>query len=146
MQDFRQWFCQFAATGSYWPIPAWALAPRDSWVGWRAHEWPLNERAGIFLVAVHDRIGAHVSDRLDRERRVEAAHRREGRAADDEQVRDVPALAVAIHHGSLRIIPHARAALMVRARGALALGRAPHVRRARGAAQLLQLPQQELDA
>ena len=58
----------------------------------------LRERSGIFLVPIHDGIGAHVSDCLDRERRIEPAHRGEGRAADDEQVRNVPALAVAIHY------------------------------------------------
>src|SRR5437867_6620931 len=80
----------------------------------------LRERSGILLVAIHDRIGAHVGERLDRERRIEAAHRWVSRAADDEEVGDVPALAVAVHHRSLRITPHARAALVVRAWGALA--------------------------
>jgi len=57
----------------------------------RSYEVPLQERSGILLVAIHDRIGAHVGERLDRERRIEAAHRREGRAANDEEVWDVPA-------------------------------------------------------
>jgi hypothetical protein len=77
----------------------------------RSYEVPLQERSGILLVAIHDRIGAHVGERLDRERRIEAAHRREGRAANDEEVWDVPALPVAIHHRGLRIATHAGAAL-----------------------------------
>src|ERR1700731_2432930 len=100
-------------------------------------EWPLYERTGILFVAIHDRISAHVSDRLDRERGIEAAHGWERRAADDEKVRNVPALAVAVHHGSLWVIPHARAALVVRARRPRAQRRAPHVRRTHGAAQFL---------
>ena len=35
----------------------------------------LYERPGIFLVAIHERIGAHVGERLDCKRRIEAAHR-----------------------------------------------------------------------
>src|SRR6266849_4279052 len=57
----------------------------------------LQQRPGALLISVHDRIGAHIGERLDGERRIEAAARWEGRAADDEEVRDVPALAVAVH-------------------------------------------------
>src|ERR1700732_331876 len=81
----------------------------------RATESPLQERSGMILVAIHDRLGAHVGERLDRERWIEAAHRWEGRAADDEEVGDVPALAVAVHHRILWIASHAGAALVVRA-------------------------------
>ena len=36
--------------------------------------WTLRERPGTILVPVHYRIGGHVGERLDRERRIEAAH------------------------------------------------------------------------
>src|SRR5262249_53893413 len=79
---------------------------------------PLHERSWRVPVAGHDRVGAHVRERLDGERGIETAHRREGRTADNEQVWYVPALAVAIHNGRLGIAAHARAALMVRTRRA----------------------------
>src|SRR4051812_30345882 len=53
---------------------------------------PLDKRAGILPVAVHDRIGRHVGERLDGERRIKAAHGRMGRRSHDEEIRDVPAL------------------------------------------------------
>src|SRR5262245_43915883 len=53
----------------------------------------LEQRSRVLLVAVGDGVGAHIGERLDGQRRIEAAHRREARAADDEQVRNVPALA-----------------------------------------------------
>src|SRR3954454_22426266 len=74
---------------------------------------PLDQRSGIFAVAIHNRVGAHERDGLDRQRGIEAAHRRVGRAAEDEEVGDVPTLAVAIHYRRFRITAHARAALMV---------------------------------
>ena len=65
-----------------------------------------DERFWLVPVAMHDRVGAHVRERLNGERRVEPAHRREGRTADDEQIRNVPALTVAIHHRCFRIAAH----------------------------------------
>ena len=43
----------------------------------------LHERSGTVLVTIHDCIGAHVCERLNRERRIEAAHRWEGRATQN---------------------------------------------------------------
>src|ERR1700686_1267866 len=90
---------------------------------------PLHERAGSAFVAFHDGIGAHIGERLDGERGIEAAHRWKGRAANQEEVRNVPGLAVAVHDRSFRVIAHARAALMMRARGARTEGPTPHLRR-----------------
>jgi hypothetical protein len=42
----------------------------------------LQQRARTVLVPVHNCVRAHIGERLDGERRVEAAHAREGRAAD----------------------------------------------------------------
>src|SRR5947209_7168306 len=54
----------------------------------------LKKCAGILLVPTDDGVGAHIGQRLDGQRRIEAAAlRREGRAADHEQVRHVPGLA-----------------------------------------------------
>ena len=102
--------------------------------------------ARALLVAVDDRVGAHVGERLDRQRRIEPAHRREGRAADHEQVRDVPALAVLVDDRRLGIAAHARAALVVRAGLARAERRPPDLRCAHRAADLLHLLLHELDA
>src|SRR5437667_6006307 len=55
-----------------------------------------DQRARALPVAVHDRVRRHVGQRLDRKRRVEARLRREIRAADHEQVGNVPALAVLV--------------------------------------------------
>src|SRR5947207_12504839 len=88
-----------------------------------------DERSSLVPVAMHDRVGAHIRERLNGERRIEPAHRREGRTADDEQIRNVPALAVAIHHRCFWIAAHPRAALMVRARRARTRGSPPHMRR-----------------
>src|SRR5215475_1774788 len=77
-------------------------------------EQTLQERSRTLPVTVHDRIGAHIGERLDGERRIEPAHARERGAPDDEQVRHIPALPVAIDHGGLRIASHARSALVVR--------------------------------
>jgi KUP system potassium uptake protein len=49
----------------------------------------LQQGPRIFLVPVGDGVGAHVGQRLYGEGRIEPAHRRERRAADDEQVGDV---------------------------------------------------------
>src|ERR1700691_842668 len=76
-----------------------------------------------FLVSIDQRVGAHIGQRLDGERRVEAgAHGWEGRAADDEQIRNVPALAVTVHDRILRIAAHPRSTLVMRARDALVQG------------------------
>src|SRR5215831_4396027 len=66
----------------------------------------LQQRARILPIAVRDCVGAHEGKRLDGERRIESAHAREGRAAHDEEVGDVPALAVAVDHRGLRIAAH----------------------------------------
>ena len=58
----------------------------------------LHESAGAFLVPIHDRVGTHISKRLNGQRWIEAAHRWKCRATDDEQIRNIPALAVAVHH------------------------------------------------
>src|SRR6185436_9292503 len=47
--------------------------------------WESGERPRLAPVALHDRVGAQVGERLDGERRIETAHRRKRRAADDEQ-------------------------------------------------------------
>jgi hypothetical protein len=54
-------------------------------------QWPR-----IVTVPVSDRVGTHIGERLDGERRVEAAHRRERRTPDHKQIGHVPALAVAV--------------------------------------------------
>src|ERR1051326_398150 len=69
----------------------------------------------VVLVPFYDRIRTHVGKRLNGQRRVETAHRGERGAADDEQVRDIPALAVAIHDRGLWIVSHAGTTLMMRA-------------------------------
>jgi hypothetical protein len=51
---------------------------------------------------------------------------------DREEIRDIPALAVAIHDRCLRIAPHPRASLVVRAGSSRACGGTPHVPRAHG--------------
>src|SRR5438874_12989297 len=71
-----------------WPnlIPAFARTPPSRRVGaanesyarldgtlFRAMTKRLNQRAGIVAVAVHDGVRAHIGERLDRERRIEAA-------------------------------------------------------------------------
>src|SRR4051812_18403575 len=85
---------------------------------WPNSPWlpgPLDQRAGSLLIAIDDRVGAHKGERLNRQRRIESAHGRMGRAAEDEQVGNIPTLAVAVHHRGLRIASHAGAALVVRA-------------------------------
>ncbi len=106
----------------------------------------LNKRAGIFLIAIDDGIGAHVSERLDGERGIEAAHRWKGRAADDEEIGDIPTLALAVDDRSLWIATHARAAFVVGAGHSGAGRRTPDVLRARGAAEFLQFVHQEVEA
>src|SRR5205807_6975536 len=80
------------------------------------------------------------------EGRIEPAHGRECGAPDDEEVRDIPALAVAIDYGGLWIASHARPALMVSTRRARAQRGAPHLHRPHGASDLLHLLHHELDA
>ena len=58
----------------------------------------LQQQLRISPVPVGDRIGTHISERLDGERRVEATHRRECRTPDHEQIGHVPTLAVAVDH------------------------------------------------
>src|SRR5262245_47290025 len=107
----------------------------------------LEQRSRILLVAIGDRVGAHIGERLNGERRIKAAHRREARTADDEEVRNIPALAVAVHYRRLGIAAHARAALVVRARRTRGADRStPHDRRAHRATDLLHLVLHELDA
>src|SRR5262245_36413280 len=48
----------------------------------------LDQLARVLPVLVHDRVGGHVGERLDRERRVVARRGREVGAADDEQIGD----------------------------------------------------------
>src|SRR6516165_7426792 len=105
----------------------------------------LYERSGVDFVALHDRISTHVGERLDGECRIEASHRWKRRAADDEQVGDVPTLAEAVHNGSCWISPHARATLVVRPRSARPHAPTPHPCGAHRAAQLFQLARHELD-
>src|SRR5262245_7367646 len=120
-----------------------ASVSASTWLpGWGV----LQQRTRILLITVHDRIGAHVGQRLDRERRVESAHCRVGRAADDEQVRHVPALPVLVHHRGLGIVAHARAALMVSHGSTRRQRRTPHLRTAHGAPDLLHLLVHELEA
>ena len=45
--------------------------------------------------SVDDRISAHEGERLDREFQIETRHSREGRTADDEEIWNIPALAIA---------------------------------------------------
>src|SRR5205814_32055 len=52
--------------------------------GRRTPEQELQEGSRILLVTVHDRISAHIGERLDREGRIEPAHGRECGAPDDE--------------------------------------------------------------
>src|SRR6185312_4929643 len=49
------------------------------------------QRSRIFPVAVDDRIRAHEGERLDGQRRIEARLRRKRRAADHEQIGNIPA-------------------------------------------------------
>src|SRR5262245_63653385 len=106
----------------------------------------LQQWSGPLPIAIRDRVGAHIGEGLDGERRIEAALGREGRAADDEEVRDIPALAVAVHYRGPGIAAHARAALVVSGRSAGALRRAPYPRRAHCAAELLDLVHHEFGA
>src|SRR5262249_2672207 len=76
----------------------------------------LHERSWIVFIPLHDRVGGHVGQGLDRKCRVETAHRWERRATDDEEVRNVPTLAVTVHDGSPRITSHSRPPFVVRAR------------------------------
>src|SRR3982074_2081659 len=73
----------------------------------------LEQGSRTLFISIRDRVGAHIGERLDRQRWIEAAHRGEGGAADDEEIRDIPALAVAVHHRGLRVAPHARAAFVM---------------------------------
>ena len=52
----------------------------------------LDQRARALAVAVDDGVSAHKGERLDSRRWIESTHGRKRRAADDEQVRNVPAL------------------------------------------------------
>jgi hypothetical protein len=78
--------CYLLASGGFPPG-----APADEHRS--LHEW-----ARALTVAVRDRIGGHIGERLDRERRIVARRGREVRAADDEQIGDVPALRVFVDH------------------------------------------------
>src|SRR3977135_955023 len=108
--------------------------------------WLLQQRPRILLVSSDDRIGGHVRERLNRECRVKARTGRERRTADDAEVEDVPALRVAVHPRRLLLPPASRAALVVRDRRARAGWCAPPLRRTHRAAELFQLPMDELDA
>jgi hypothetical protein len=58
----------------------------------------LKERPWSFLVAAYDCVRRHICQRLHVQGGVEAANGRVGRATSDEQVGDVPALAVTVDH------------------------------------------------
>src|SRR6516162_2730629 len=65
----------------------------ESLCGLVLQQWPR-----IFPISVSDRVGTHIGERLDGERRVEAAYRRERRTPDHEQIGHVPTLAVTVDH------------------------------------------------
>src|SRR5580700_1277975 len=66
----------------------------------------LNKSAGALFVAIDDGVGARIGEGLDGERGIEAAHRGKRRAADDEEIGDIPTLAVAVHGRKLGIAAH----------------------------------------
>src|SRR5437667_9488045 len=100
----------------------------------------LHESAGAFLVPIHDRIGTHISKRLNGQRWIEAAHRWKCRAAEDEQIRNIPALAVAVSDRHLWSTAHARAALVARTGSSRAHGRPPASGSTHGSGQLFYVP------
>jgi hypothetical protein len=103
-----------------------------------AAEARLQQRPRTLGVAIDDRVSAHIGERLGWSGRIEAAHGREGRAADHEQVRDVPALSIPVDDRGPRIVAHARAALVVGSGCPIGADRgAPHQRGAHGAPDLL---------
>src|SRR5689334_6631788 len=97
-------------TGSILPVTSHCSATDGPLV--RSAALPLNKWAWALSVAVHDRVCRHIGERLDRQRRIKARLRREVRAADHEQVGNVPALTVLVDDRSLRIAAHAYAALV----------------------------------
>ena len=60
-----------------------------------------------------DAIGSAAGDRLDRERRIDAADRRKDRAVANPQVGDVPGAAVGIDDAGARVVAHARGTVEV---------------------------------
>lgn len=84
--------------------------------GTKTNQAGLDESTRALLIASNDCISAQVRKGLDRQRRVETAHRGESGTADNEEVRYIPALTITVYDGSPGVAAHARTALVVGAR------------------------------
>jgi hypothetical protein len=63
---------------------------------WTRNALRLQQRSRIFSVAVGYGIGAHIRECLDGQSGIKSTHGRESRAADHEQIWNIPGLSIAI--------------------------------------------------